>query len=166
MYDVCMQVYRFTGQIKTVQASIFFQTQHFFGPKIFTDPKKILDLKSFSTNIFWIQNFLDPKFCWAQFFWLTIVWPKKIFWNPKIFWPKLFLTQICWTQNFAQPKLFLYPIIWIGNFLGPNIFLDSMILTKLNCWPIEYFNLGVQLDQNGKLLLGTRVWPYSVLDLP
>ena len=33
----------------------------------------------------------------------------------------------------------------------------------MNCWPIEYFYLAVQLDQNVKLLLGNQVWPYSVL---
>ena len=42
MYDVCLQLYRFSGQVKTVQAKRFFRlnifrTQNFFGQKMFTD---------------------------------------------------------------------------------------------------------------------------------
>ena len=81
-------------------------------------------------------------------------------------------TLLC---NFFDLQLYGPKIFWIHNFFGiqiltqifwtPNLFLDSMILTKLNCWPIEYFYLAVQLDQNVKLLLGSQVWPwpYSVL---
>ena len=36
--------------------------------------------------------------------------------------------------------------VWIVNIIGPNISLDSKFLTNLNNWPINNFNLGVQLN--------------------
>ena len=62
-------------------------------------------------------------------------------------------------------KIFETQIIRTHEVLGTQNILDQFFESKFLGIIVDPLNpcLGVQLDLNGKLLLGNRVWPYSVL---
>ena len=150
----------------------FFGSQNFREPIIFRKPKFILD-QHFQDQIFFTQNFWNPKFFGVKHFSLPKIFLTHNFFVPKsiriqhLFWSKILLDQIFFgpkywanifgTQNLFGPKFLLNPKFFgPKNFFGsdPKFFLDQKFfgpefyLNQKNFWTQNFLTRAISVITN------------------